>query len=75
MSCVIASMFCFIGVVALILISIMCVKMAIDLYKDGDVIISICGLIAIMLFIVGGIIALSYMGVDIYIHPENYLKQ
>lgn len=74
MSCFIASMFCFIGVIILILLGIMSVKMGIDMYNDGEVVISICGLIAIMLVIIGGIIALSYTGIDIWIRPENYLK-
>lgn len=82
MSCIISSVFCFIGVAVLILLGIMFVPIGLDMFDDAclsdDALMkvnSILGMIIITLLILGGIIVLSYTGIDICIHPEIYLKQ
>lgn len=82
MSCIISSVFCFIGVAVLILLGIMFVPIGLDMFDDARLsddtlmkVNSILGMIIITLLILGGIIVLSYTGIDIWIHPADYIKQ
>jgi len=79
MSWVIPCIMCAIGVVVLIIIGVMFIPIGIEMYNDAccedDAVMkvnSILGIVVITLVILGGIVTLSYTGVDVCRHPERY---
>lgn len=79
MNCVISCILCAIGVACLIIIGIMFLPLGIDMYNDAccedDAVMkvnTILGIVVIVLVILGGIVTLSYVGVDACRHLEHY---
>ena len=79
MSWVIPCIVCAIGVVVLIIIGVMFIPLGIDMYNNACYeddaamkVNSILGAVVITLVILGGVVTLSYYGVDICRHPERY---
>ena len=79
MSWVIPCIVCAIGVVILIMLGVMIIPLGRDMYNDACLeedtamkVNSILGAVIITLVILGGVVTLSYYGVDICRHPERY---